>query len=66
MHSHLHLAKGFSGVPTQNLPSELFCVHCSHSLGAMRNAAQRRKTEARHLCPEKLLSRQPAAPPPYN
>lgn len=66
MHGHLHLAKDLSGVPAQNIPSEFICVHCFHSLGAMRNAAQRRKTEARHLCPEKLLSRRPAAPPPYN
>lgn len=44
----------------------VFCIHCSRSLGVMRSAVERARAEARHICPEKLLARQPAAPPPFN
>lgn len=53
-----------SGAP--KLSPHAFCIHCFHSLGVVRNSAQREKTEAKHICPEKLLSWQPCAPPPYN
>jgi hypothetical protein len=64
---HKHLVQGShkgSGAP--RLSVDAYCVHCFHNLGAMRSDAQRVKTVANHLCPEKLLSMQPAAPPPYN
>jgi hypothetical protein len=48
------------------LSRHAFCVHCFRNLGAMRSAAQRVRTEAKHMCPEKLLATQPGAPPPYN
>jgi hypothetical protein len=48
------------------LSPDAFCIHCFRNLGAMRNSAQRVKTEAMHVCAEKLLAAQPDAPPPYN
>ena len=67
MHSHAQLLKGpRTGNAPPSLSPDAFCVHCFRSLGATRNAAQRTKTEAKHICPEKRLAWQPAAPPPYN
>jgi hypothetical protein len=45
---------------------DAFCIHCYRILGGRRTASQRAKTEAKHICPEKRLAWQPAAPPPYN
>jgi len=50
----------------ENLSPDAFCIHCFRSLGASRTRTQRAKVEAKHMCAEKLLSWQPAAPPPYN
>jgi hypothetical protein len=64
---HAHLLKGSRRRGgALKLSPDAFCVHCFRNLGAMRSVAQRVKTEAKHICPEKLLSWQPAAPPPYN
>ncbi|MFZ0632497.1 MAG: hypothetical protein WA399_06790 [Acidobacteriaceae bacterium] len=67
MDANRHLLKTSSEkMAAAGLGLETRCVHCYRSLGVMRNAAQRAKTEARHMCGEKRLSRQPAAPPPFN
>jgi hypothetical protein len=64
---HTHLLNGsHKRIGTPKLSPDAFCIHCFRNLGAMRSVAQRVKTEARHICPEKLLSLQPSAPPPYN
>lgn len=45
---------------------EVFCMHCAHSLGLKGSAAQQALKQAGHVCVEKLVSREPASPPPYN
>ncbi len=67
MDSLPHFPKSFRSRSPVHAPAiEIFCVHCSRSLGAARSVTSRLKKETRHLCAEKLLSREPAAPPPYN
>jgi dsRNA-specific ribonuclease len=62
-----HYVKGpLAGHPAHPHGREVFCVHCAHSLGMQGSAVQQTKKEAGHLCAEKLLSREPASPPPYN
>jgi hypothetical protein len=60
------LAGNLAGNLAQQPGREVLCVHCAHSLGMQGSAAQQAKKEANHQCAEKLLSRQPASPPPYN
>jgi hypothetical protein len=50
----------------RKISCEVFCVHCFRSLGALRDATQRRRVEAKHVCQEKWLARQPDAPTPFN
>jgi hypothetical protein len=67
MHSNAHFLKdSHTGIAGPRFAPEAFCIHCFRSLGARRNALQRAKAEAKHICPEKRLAWQPAAPPPYN
>jgi hypothetical protein len=67
MHANHHLLESpprRSAAP--RLSPEILCVYCYRSLGVMRNAAHQAKTQARHICAEKLQLLQPAAPPPFN
>lgn len=67
MSSNRNLRKRSSGTDAApRLSPGTHCVHCDRSLALMRSGAHRAKTEAGHICPEKLQSRQPAAPPPFN
>jgi len=42
------------------------CVHCARSLDPQGSTGKKANGGARHLCPEMVLSREPASPPPYN
>jgi hypothetical protein len=64
---HAHFLKGSAKrTVAPRLSADTFCIHCFRNLGASRSAMQRAKTEARHVCAEKVLAAQPDAPPPYN
>lgn len=60
----------FKTPPAQDLAPqfspEIFCLYCFRSLGTLLSASERAMREAKHTCPEKLLARQPASPPPFN
>jgi hypothetical protein len=62
-----HYVKGpLAGNPARWHGVEVFCVHCAHSLGLQGSAGQQAKKQANHNCAEKLSTREPASPPPYN
>ncbi len=42
------------------------CMYCFQTIGTLGARAKRATLEARHLCSEKVLAGQPAAPVPYN
>lgn len=44
----------------------VFCIHCFQTLGTDTPATPREALLAEHTCVERVLSKQPAAPPPYN
>lgn len=48
------------------LGTVVFCVHCFRTLGTESSKTPREMLLAKHRCPESLLAKQPAAPPPYN
>lgn len=48
------------------LGTVVFCIHCFQTLGTDTPATPRKLLLARHSCIESQLSKQPAAPPPYN
>ena len=44
----------------------VFCVQCFQTLGTETAASPRAILLARHRCIEIMLSKEPAAPPPYS
>jgi hypothetical protein len=64
---HPHSANSSHGVSAaRKISCEVFCVYCFRSLGALRDATQRLRAEAKHVCREKWLARQPGTPTPFN
>jgi len=48
------------------LGTVVFCIHCFKTLGTDTPVTPRKVLLAKHSCLESLLSKQPAAPVPYN
>jgi hypothetical protein len=48
------------------LATGTICAYCFEVLGVPNTKAQSNALEARHICAEKLVARQPAAPVPFN
>ena len=48
------------------LGAVVLCIHCFQTLGTDTAATPRDLLLARHSCIERKLSKEPAAPPPYN
>lgn len=42
------------------------CIHCFQILGRETAVTPREALMASHTCPESILAKLPAAPPPYN
>jgi hypothetical protein len=42
------------------------CMYCFQNIGVLGPRLKRQTVEARHICTEKMVAAQPAAPPPYN
>jgi hypothetical protein len=53
-------------LPVSLRNTRLFCTYCFQSIGEPHTASQRHTLEAQHICAERDLARQPAAPPPFN
>ncbi len=51
---------------TYRLGTLVVCMHCFKTLGTDSTATPKKILLAKHTCVESLLSKQPAAPPPYN
>jgi hypothetical protein len=61
-----HVHKSVEYAKPVHMLSPVICVHCFHTIGSPRNARERARMEAKHVCEEKLQSKKPSVSVPYN